>query len=103
MPLVWKLTESLTAGSTSPEPETVDWTIPRSAVTTSRAVRAELAGEPIWRIPSTVAVTPMAARTIRYQAGRRRETTPRGGAARFGRRSRRHFVAVIGSDYLECR
>jgi hypothetical protein len=34
-------------GWTLPEPDTVDWTTPRSAVTISRAVRAELAGAPI--------------------------------------------------------
>src|ERR1700679_2854798 len=99
VPLAWKLTESSTAGSTSPDPVTVDCTTPRSAVTISFAVRAELVGEPIWRIPSTAAATAIAASTTRYQAGRRRGTPRCGGAARVGRRRERgHFVAVIGTD-----
>jgi hypothetical protein len=104
VPLAWKLADSSTAGSTSPDPVTVDCTIPRSAVTISFAVRAELVGEPIWPIPSTVATTPTAASSIRYQAGRRRSTRGCGRSARGDRRrSRRHFVAVIADDYLECR
>jgi hypothetical protein len=103
VPLVWKLTESSTAGSTSPDPVTVDCTMPRSAVTISFAVRAELVGEPISRIPRTTATTPTAASTIRYQAGRR-DTRLRGrGEAGRGRCSRRHFVAVMRPDYRERR
>jgi hypothetical protein len=102
VPLVWKLTESSTAGSTSPDPVTVDCTTPRSAVTICLVVRAELVGEPMSRIPSTTATTPTAASTIRYQAGRRDARRGRGEAGRV-RRSRRHFVAVMRPDYRERR
>jgi hypothetical protein len=40
-----------------PLPVTVDWTTPCPAVRTSREVRAELVGGPIWVIASTAAAT----------------------------------------------
>jgi hypothetical protein len=67
VPLVWKLTLRSAPASTLPLPETVDWTIPFSAVTICVEVRAELVGGPICataRTPIAIAVT---ASTYRYQ------------------------------------
>jgi hypothetical protein len=47
VPLVWKLTDTSVPACTLPVPETVDWTTPSCAVTSSREVRAELVGGPI--------------------------------------------------------
>jgi hypothetical protein len=54
-------------GSTLPEPDTVDWTTPRSAATIWRAVLAELAGAPISSTAAAATAAPITPRTTRCQ------------------------------------
>jgi hypothetical protein len=66
VPLVWKLTSSSTPGSTFPLPETVLWTTPSAAVTSSVDVRAELVVVPIWVMEKTITAIATAASRAMY-------------------------------------
>jgi hypothetical protein len=72
VPLVWKFTLRSVPASTFPLPDTVDWTIPFSAVTICVEVRAELVGAPIWAIASTATATATSASAYRCQGRLRR-------------------------------
>jgi hypothetical protein len=50
-----------------PVPETVDWTMPFSAVTICVEVRAELIGAPIWATPRAAMATAATASMYRCQ------------------------------------
>jgi hypothetical protein len=67
VPLVWKSTSRSAPASTLPLPETVDWTMPFSAVTVCVEVRAELVGGPIWAIAKAAMATAATASTYRYR------------------------------------
>ena len=67
VPEVSKLSVSSTPGSTSPLPETVVWTTPLAAVTSSVEVRAELVvGVPSWVMPKMITPAATAASRIAY-------------------------------------
>lgn len=55
-----------------PVPDTVDWTTPDSAVTTSREVRATLLGVPSSITAATATATPTSASRIKCQDPRGR-------------------------------
>jgi len=63
VPLVWKLTSTSVPASTLPLPDTVDWTTPSCALTTSVEVRAELVGGPTSETASTTTRTATPAST----------------------------------------
>jgi hypothetical protein len=67
VPLVWKFTLTSLPPWTLPVPETVDWTMPFSAVTICVEVRAELVGAPIWATPRATMATAATASMYRCQ------------------------------------
>jgi hypothetical protein len=82
VPDVAKLSVSSTPGSTSPLPETVVWTTPFSALTSSVDVRAALVvGVPSWVTPKMITPAATAASRIAYHG-------------RTDRRLRFRFIAV---------
>ncbi|MEA2213084.1 MAG: hypothetical protein QOF83_3032 [Solirubrobacteraceae bacterium] len=72
VPLVRKFAVTSTPGARFPVPLTVDWTTPRSAVSTCVEVRVLLVGGPTSSAPATSKATPTAARASRGQLPRRR-------------------------------
>jgi hypothetical protein len=67
VPEVPKLRVSFTPGSTSPLPETLDWTTPLAAVTSSVDVRAALVdGVPSWVTPKMITPAATAVSRIAY-------------------------------------
>jgi hypothetical protein len=82
VPLVLKFASTSVTGSTLPLPVTVDWTIPFSAVTISRVVRAWLAGGPISVSAATTTAAPTSTSSSMCQ-GRLGPDVIRGRASSF--------------------
>ncbi|HSO99730.1 MAG TPA: hypothetical protein VLP43_12320 [Solirubrobacteraceae bacterium] len=69
VPLALKFACTSVAGSTLPEPVTVVWTRPFSAVTSSREVREVLVGWPSWVIATTITAAAASARRMSSHRG----------------------------------